>query len=194
VITNGGPLVVLPRELVSVWRGTLPPLGVAVPEGWEWGSGDIVCDYDRACTPAGDSLCPGDAYDTWSVPVSDGAALVLDGEVGTTAIPWKGGLVVLRDAHVETEAEAAALVLAVDEGAWTPSPWVLDLSHGGLSMFDAAYAGSERESADGGLLEAELAPNTYRVLIAAPRDRLTLIRLLCVRDGERGPPARVTIT
>jgi len=44
VITNGGQLFLLPRQPVDDWRGVLPPLGVTVPDGWEWGDGGVVCD------------------------------------------------------------------------------------------------------------------------------------------------------
>ena len=194
VITNGGPLILLPRQLVEAWRGVLPPLGVTVPEGWEWGDGGVVCDYDRAGTPPDDVVRLGDSHGTWTVAVAGSTALVLEGEVGTTAVAWKGGLVVIRDAQVETEDGALAILAAVDDGEWHASSMSLDLTHGGLSMFDAAYAGVERHDADGGLLEAELAPDTYRVLFAARCDRVTLVRLVRVGQEGGGAGARVTIT
>jgi len=64
----------------------------------------------------------------------------------------------------------------------------------GLNIFDAVYLGIERQDVDGGLLEVELVPDHYRVIFAAPRDRLTLIRLAGVREGGERPRARVTIT
>ena len=74
---------------------------------------------------------------------------------------------------------------------------MLELALGGLSVFDAAYAGFERAGADGGLLEAELRPGRYDVAFANPNipsgDRVTLIRLLAP-DTQAGWHGRTGVT
>ena len=47
--SGGGPLIALPSEIAADWRGTLPPIGANVPDGWRWGDSPYIeCDYDRA--------------------------------------------------------------------------------------------------------------------------------------------------
>jgi len=193
VVSQGGPLLAVPSELAGHWRGVLPPVGAAVPEGWAWGDGGVVCDYDRACDDMDDAVTVGDLVRTWSVPVGGGGgrALVLDGELGTTAVPWEDGVVLLRDAPVETEAEAREIVAAVEPTAWRPSSHELDLSEGRLFVFDSAAEGAASAAgidAEGGVLDLALKPGRYRAHYAAPGHpsgaRLTLIRLT-----REGPPA-----
>jgi hypothetical protein len=179
VITNGGPLIAVPIEHVAAWRGVSPPLGATVPEGWTWESGGVVCDYDRACTWPEEAISSDDGAATWDLPVGAGRALVLDGEVQTSAVPAEDGVVLVRNAGLATRAEVLALVAGVAE--WRPSPFSLDLAQGRLCVFDAAYAGAERADAEGGVLEADLVPGRYRVMIAWPAEPagacVTLVRL-----------------
>jgi hypothetical protein len=193
VITNGGPLIGLPAEIVDMWRGTDPPLGAVVPEGSTWGDGVVVCDYDRACDPPADAVTVGDSHSTWLVAVGARLALVLDGEVATTAIAAPGGIVLLRDASVDTVEDAEALLASVGEPAWHASPLSISLDDGRLSIFDAAYPGVDRGHADGGVLEAALLPGTYHLSFASPRDRMTLIRLTADPARPGSPAARVVI-
>lgn len=65
VITTGGPLIALPRELLSSWRDALPADGGAV----------LGCDYDRACDEPSDAVTIGDSFGTWAVDVGDGLGL-----------------------------------------------------------------------------------------------------------------------
>lgn len=190
IVTNGGPLIVLPRELLHAWQGVLPPPGTATPPGWTWGDGGIVCDYDRACDPPDEAIAVEDSFQAWTVSVGERRALVLDGECSTTALRWDDGLVVVRDVELSSEAEALAMIAKVAESEWVDTGFELELASGGLSIFDSAYAGAEREEADGGVLETELLAGSYRVYMAYPRQedggRTTLVRLLGTRQPGRG--------
>jgi hypothetical protein len=170
VITNGGPLIVLPSELVDAWHGTNPSP-----------SGD-VSDYDRACEPPEDAVCVDDSHSTWLVRVGASAALVLDSECSTTAFAWDDGLVFARDIGLSDEEHLLALIAEVPDHDWAPTPFALALPAGKIYVFDSAYAGCERDEADGGILEADLVPGTYRVRVAFPRNgdggRTTLVRLV----------------
>lgn len=169
VVSGGGPILVVPSELAGHWRGTLPPLGAAVPPGWTWGSGGVVCDYDRACDDVEDSVEVGDSS-AWTVPVADGRALVLDGEASTAAVHWQDGVVIVRVPPFETEEETRDALARMEPSAWTESPHTLDLREGRLFVFDSAYEGAPSSAAigaDGGVLDVSLTPGRYRVSYAA---------------------------
>lgn len=181
VITNGGPLIALSRALVDAWHGALPSPEAPTPPGWEYGDGRVVCDYDRACEPPVDSVVVADSTSTWMVDVGGGRALVLDEECCTAALRWDDGLVIVRDVGAASEQDTLELIAEVPEGGWVTTPFEVDLSSGAVFLFDAAYSGRERDSADGGVLEAELVPGVYRIFVAFPRagngGRTTLVRL-----------------
>jgi hypothetical protein len=179
VVTNGGPLIALPGEVLDVWQGTSPPLGVAVPPGWEWGDGGIVCDYDRACDPPADSVTVDDSYSTWMISVGGGHGLVLDSECSTAALHREDGLVIVRDLGLMKEAEVLGLIDSVPDDRWLRTSFTIDVRSGSLFVFDSAYPGRERELADGGVLEAKLTPGAYAIAIAVPqnRGRTTFVRL-----------------
>lgn len=183
VFSQGGPLVAVPGELASTWRGVLPPAGVAVPPGWTWGTGGVVCDYDRACDDTGDEVTTGDSLGAWTVDVGCGRALVLEGETSTTSCPSGRDLVLLRNAAFETVEQAERFVAAIAPAQWLESTHELSLPGGRLLVFDAATPGATCTSgidAEGGVLELLVEPGVYHLHYAAPvppGDRLTLIRL-----------------
>lgn len=188
VVTNGGPLIAIPGELLGAWRGVLPPDGAVVPTGWTWGDGGIVCDYDRACDPPTDPASVGDSYGTWTVQVGQREALVLEGECPTTALRWDDGLVIVRDVGLATYGDVLAMIAEVPESGWLQTAFALELEGGSVFIFDSAYGGLESDDADGGVLEATLASGTYRVHVAVPRagERTTLVRLVGLPQSERG--------
>ena len=78
--SGGGPIIAIPAEFAASWRGILPPVGVLVPDGWEWGvSAEITCDYDRACFEIQDFANNGDSGFGWVSPANtEGIALIFD--------------------------------------------------------------------------------------------------------------------
>jgi hypothetical protein len=135
--SGGGPIIVLPAETASQWRGTLPPLSAVVPDGWSWGkSGGPVCDYDRACDqPQGFHRTEQGGFG-W-LDVGGKPALVLDGEIHTVFVQSStGGFIVRNPASSESEVEVA------DTREWRPGPIAeLALEDGRLFMFDSAFQG-----------------------------------------------------
>ncbi|MFO0614241.1 MAG: Imm21 family immunity protein [Polyangiaceae bacterium] len=169
VVSGGGPILVIPSDLSPLWRGTSPPVGAAVPPGWTWGTGGVVCDYDRACDDVEDPFDVG-ATVAGTLPVGSGRALVLDGELSTAALPWGDGVMIVRTPPFDTEEAARAALATVDPAAFSTSAHVLETSGGRLFVFDSAYEGAAAAAdigADGGVLDVPLAPGRYRVDHAA---------------------------
>lgn len=172
----------VPAELAASWRGTLPPIGVEVPPGWSWGSGDIVCDYDRACETGELRDFEMTEYGgTGWLDVADGAALILDAELPTAWLPGPAGGHVIRNYQEDQldEAAARAYVEAADAAGWRELS--LDWALGGkLYMFDSAYAGAAEAGAikaHDGVAIGELAPGNYRVAVATTPDGVDVVRI-----------------
>lgn len=168
--SGGGPLLAIDGALAAAWRGVRPPVGARVPEGWSWGDGGIRCDYDRACDDMDDVVTTGDLVHTWSVPVADGRALVLDGETATTAMPWDGGVLLARNVPVALGADdLAAMARAIPSDAWAVSSHVIPIASGRLFVFDSAATGdADPEAMDAdGVVVVETAPGRYRARFAA---------------------------
>ena len=181
--TGGGPVIVVPSELAAAWRGTDPPIGVEVPEGWTWGRGDIECDYDRACEPRGLSDYDSTPYGGvgW-LKVADGAALILDCEIMTAFLPTADGGYVIRNYEEEEldEASAQRYVDEADAAGWRELSLEWVLTGGALYLFDSAYPGAAEagaiEAADG-VGVGSIAPGTYRVAVATTPDEMDVIRI-----------------
>lgn len=187
MITGGGPLILLPRETVDLWRGTDPPSDIVDPSGWTWGDGGIVCDYDRACNWPDRAFSIEDSHAAWPIDVGHRPGLVLDGKCSTTAVRWDDGLIVVRDLNLVSEADLLAMLQKLGEADWVDTGYDLFVERG-LTIFDAAYPGTQRESADGGVLEVDLPPAEYRLKLAYPPDsrRMTMLRLIGPSGGSRG--------
>jgi hypothetical protein len=182
--SGGGPLLAIDSALAQHWRGVLPPEGAVVPPGWTWGDdGGVRCDYDRACDDMEDVVTVGDLIHTWSIPVATGRALVLDGEISTTAFLRGDDVMLLRNAPVDFDARRAhEVVTAVAASAWVASAHVLDLTSGALFIFDAAAPGACDAAlidTSNGVVRVDTRPGRYRAWFASgPTDPdLALIRL-----------------
>ena len=159
--SEGGPVLVIAAELAATWRGTLPPVGAVVPEGWTWGkAGGPECDYDRAC--AAKPFIPTGFGGFRSVPVGDGQALCLDSEIATEWFADGDGGCLVRKGYDESTPDPAAVT------TWQPFPGVptLTLGDGRLFLFDSAYEGDAdpaRIRATAGVGVIQLAPGAYTV-------------------------------
>ncbi len=101
---------------------------------------------------------------------SGGSALILDGEAGTAACAWRGGLLIVRTPPFETEEELVRAVEALDSASWTPTEHSLELANGRAFVFDTAYEGaatSDRIDAQGGVLDLQATPGRYDVMHAS---------------------------
>ncbi|WP_186319393.1 Imm21 family immunity protein [Streptomyces sp. SAJ15] len=173
--TNGGPIIVVPAETAEHWRGTLPPVGARVPEGWTWGTpGGPECDYDRACYPPVSEWTPIGGFG-W-VDVQGRPTLVLDGEQPTWfAADAEGGLLV-RDAGDES---GDGLENVPADGWRSIGEDVVSLTDGRLYMFDSAFPGAadpERIRADDGVGVIELGPGRWRVEFATDAHQNDYVR------------------
>jgi hypothetical protein len=181
--SGGGPVIAVPAELAASWRGTLAPIGVEVPPGWTWGSGDIECDYDRACdTRALQDFEMSEYGGVGWLTVGDGAALILDAELPTAWLPDPAGGYILRNYQEEALDEAAARqhVEAAEAAGWRELSLTWQL-RGQLYMFDSAYAGAAEASAIkafDGVAVGELAPGSYRVFVATTADAVDVIKVV----------------
>jgi len=184
--SGGGPVIALPVELAATWRGTSPPVGAVVPEGWTWGKAGVVCDYDRACDS--EALRDFDFTPSGGVgwlDVGDGAALILDAELMTAWLTDAEGGYVIRNYPDETLDEAAArgFVAEADAAGWRELSleWTLQ---GGLVLFDSAYPGAAEAAdieASDGVAVAAIAAGTYAVAIATTPAEIDVIRLRRIR-------------
>jgi hypothetical protein len=181
--SGGGPVIAVPSELAAAWRGTQPPIGVEVPEGWSWGSGDIECDYDRAC----DTRTLSDYELTRSggvgwLKLGDGAALILDAELVTAWLGTDDGGYIIRN-YEESDLDAAAAQRYLDEAeaaGWRELSLEWVLTGGGIYLFDSAYAGAADPEAIGaydGVAVGKIAPGTYRVATATTAGEADVIRV-----------------
>ncbi|MCX5178470.1 immunity 21 family protein [Streptomyces virginiae] len=155
VESGGGPLVVVPAEVLTRWEG-------ADSEGPE-------SDYDRACAVVG---CAG------LLTVGPSHALVLGDEPSsTTFLPEHG--VFVRWVAAESEAELLGGVeAALEDVAWEDGQvWEVP---GPVVLFDSAWPGSEVEPDNH--TRVELTPGRYAVRAASARPNaetaFQLVRLL----------------
>ncbi|NXY96496.1 hypothetical protein HYE82_19295 [Streptomyces sp. BR123] len=176
--SGGGPIVVIPAELAEHWRGTLPPVGAEVPEGWSWGTpGGPECDYDRACDPSVSEATPFGGFG-W-VEVQGQPVLVLDSEIHT----WfeadeadSGGGILVRSSADGADEDPGSVPVQ----SWhTVGSDVISLSDGRLYMFDSAYNGAadpEQIQAFDGVAVIELGAGHWRVDFATNRDAVDFVR------------------
>ncbi len=154
--SGGGPVIVLPAEHASAWRGTQPPKGAKVPKGWKWGqSGGPVCDYDRACN-AGAKVA--------LLAVGKGQGISLDAELVTVWVPTADGGVIVRGPDVDGSGPAA-VAKQLPKTGWK-SLGRLTLNDGRLFMFDSAAAGAKKPDdieADDGVAIAEPGAGEYEL-------------------------------
>ncbi len=180
--SGGGPVILLPIELVAEWRGTEPPVGATVPDGWQWGSGGIECDYDRACSSK--SLLDHDTTPYGGVGwlrVGAGAALIFDCELSTSWLAdAAGGFVIRNGGRNLTEQDARLIVKQTEGAAWRELTVDFKLAGGAVAMFDSAFAGEadpEAIATSDGVAIGQIAPGSYRVAVATTVDEVDVIRL-----------------
>ena len=167
ISTTGGPLILLPKSLLSSWKGApdnddgLEDEPITVSE---------QNDYQRACGVRGD---------VGVIPVGDGEALVLPEEVLETA--WQplpnGGVLarwVFGDSDDLVEQHLRSLPSSM---SWRAGP-TFTLSSPELLLFDSAFSGERILTPT---LSVSLRAGTYRIGTTTfspdPRTELILHRL-----------------
>lgn len=170
--SGGGPIVVIPAELAEHWRGTRPPAGAVVPEGWRWGkSGGPVCDYDRACDPPTLTRTSYGGFG-W-VDVNGVPVLVLDAEIQTDFVADAEGGILVRNS-VGKGAEGFEGIEWQEVG-----PASFDLKDGRLFMFDSASPGAadpEAIDADDGVGVIDLGKGRWKVSFGTNAKKIDFVR------------------
>jgi hypothetical protein len=138
IASAGGPLILLDERYLSAWLGSdqTDDFDLDAPEE----PSDRVTDYDRACAVAVDGYIG-------ILAVDGGQAVVFGGEPMSTAwIPRaasEGIFVRSWYADVQDEERLVEHVASIDEEAWTPTGFTLQVDGQPLLLFDAAYSGLE---------------------------------------------------
>lgn len=177
--SGGGPIIALSAETAHLWRGTLPPVGVEVPEDWEWGDDDdIICDYDRACDDLKDTVSFGNLSLGW-LPVGEDS-MALSFQVGdATFVPEATGGIIVTDFFEEEP--LSDLINAISPNVWKLYPQTITLKDGRMFLFDSAFEGyknPEDIEADGDVAVAQLSPGTYKIFYYQSDEYTGFIRLV----------------
>jgi hypothetical protein len=166
--TLGGPHILLPKELLSSWRGT---------EGWQDNQDPLDrSDYARACR-AGNSWLS-------MIPCGDGQALILGGDDGLVAwlpLAERAGGILMQwiyatDEEVMVDGAFNSLVTEALNGPDIEKTELLTGPSGIMRLFDSAEPGDEIR---GGYQDLTLEPGRYLVRAAYvedPRKFATVIR------------------
>jgi hypothetical protein len=137
--SGGGPLIALPSEIAADWRGTLPPIGANVPDGWRWGSSPYIeCDYDRAC---GNIEKIGRfGYDYFGViPVKEAQAIIFSCEQVISFKENDEGGILIGNFHEYEKLDE--FLGTIDDSKWELYNQPLELKEGKLFIFDSAFEG-----------------------------------------------------
>ena len=154
VESAGGPLLLLPQDLLGFWEGVnTPPNFRNVSAEFRWNEGGAATDYDRACDVKD---CVG------LIDVGPGQGLVLGDEpLATTWIssPNGSGGILVRCRFSQGDEEIQEVLNSqLNAQSWEEGP-VVTFDGSPLVLFDAAAPGTSIESR----LVAPLAKGTYRV-------------------------------
>jgi Immunity protein 21 len=162
--SNGGPLLLISREFLSLWQGI----------GENWFTEDAVeADYDRAC-----------AVDDYAglIDVGLGQGLVLGGEpLATTWFhPHVGDhrtQLLVRWMYADDEAQIRSSLETIPEDIWEPVPGAFAIGAHLLYLFDSAFSGSEVGTAACPCLITELPNGLYTVFtgVFQPDDDTSLV-------------------
>jgi hypothetical protein len=171
VESNGGPLLLLARDLLPFWSG-IRPSNVSAADFDNVYDYDFDCDYNRACEVK-DYL--------GLIEVASGTGLVLGGEPLSTT--WwqihddlKLGLLV-RWMWADDEASVIQSLANIPESIWEPGNLICHVGTEPLCLFDSAYLGSEIAENKSESLLMEINPGAYSLATAdySPDEETRLI-------------------
>jgi predicted DNA-binding WGR domain protein len=156
--TEGGPLMVLPEELLPSWNGVYDAEGRYIYE-------TDHCDYTRACEWEG----------SWirNIVVGEGIGLVLHSDSAASFLPDDTGGVFIRWSAADSAAPLVHALLRAPKSKWKRTGISVKVGPSqGLVLFDAARKGSGLKDLPGNefmergmrwALRVELARGTYAV-------------------------------
>ena len=191
----GGPLLLVPGELLLSWGGVCPPTdGRKIEATFRWdGPDSSACDYDRACDVDGYLAL---------LEIGDGQGLVLGGDpMGTAWWPLMAsdgtgacmGGILIRWFYADSEADVIEAVARVPEAAWADDGLALVVGQEPLYLMDSASPGGELgEFVHEDHLKIHLPAGRYAVATAVvepdPHTSLVLHQLKPVGDGATVAP------
>lgn len=164
--SNGGPLLLVPGEHVSAWKGIEPPRnGRQVEVRFRWnGPDEPATDYDRACDVeeyiaqldigAGRGLVLGD------MPM--GTAWQTVGSVQSNGAPVGG--ILIRWMYANSEADVLSTIPRMPDELWQNDGMTLEVGSQPLCLFDSAFAGDDLAHDDHLLIQ--LPAGTYAIATA----------------------------
>jgi hypothetical protein len=184
--SNGGPLLLVPGEIVLSWEGIAPPAdGRHIEAQFRWhGQDSPATDYDRACDVK--------EY-VGLLSIGTGHGLVLGDEPHSTA--WQASAtsgesdddtcgVLIRWVYANSEAEVMEALKHVPETAWRADGLLLSVCRELLYLLDAAYAG--RELKGDNHVTIHLPPGRYSIATAEyePDSQMSLLLHRLTRMGS----------
>ncbi len=129
VESNGGPLIVVPGEVVADWHGVYNAQGEFIFE-------TEPCDYDRACHYR--------APKPFAIAVGKMKALVLPGSMPTAWYPVKDGGLFIRWGGADSAAALLQVALDLPPAKWRATRIHLVIGQKkSLFLFDSAEDGSK---------------------------------------------------
>jgi hypothetical protein len=147
VMSGGGPLIVLPAELLRYWGGIDPK------------ADDSTSDYDRACGVGG--------Y-LGVLNVGTGSGLVLGDEPMQTAfLPSADGGTLIRWVYAENGKKVREAVCFAPVSIWSTTQHRFTVRGARMLVFDAAYPGDDHPRFQGQdvspLLDLPIDSGEYRI-------------------------------
>jgi hypothetical protein len=157
----GGPLILMPEELLSEWSGINPPADGRIIEATSRWHDRPVSDYDRACeineyhgvikVAMGDAWVMGDTPDAttwWADPKN----------------PLEGGFLI-RWLCADNEEEMIRHFPSLTCNIFSPSITRFSAGSGRLVLFDSASPGTQACAEEKGCLRILLSPGDYAVAV-----------------------------
>jgi hypothetical protein len=188
VSCDGGPHLLLPREVASMWSGTSAPPGRIVNARFRWSAdpSSPASDYDAAC----------DVSELVGlVPVGEGLGLVLGDEVPMStwveADPFTGGLLVVPMAWPDPgmpHERLLAAVRSVNPSSYVDTGLRLPAPSGNLVLCAAADAGPQWFYPT---VDVHAPPGTLEVLSAEVKVHGFWLRLHALHSVNSPPFERI---
>jgi hypothetical protein len=173
--SSGGPLILLPEQLLRHWSGVDPPCdGRVVRVRRRWDPTGPATDYDRACDVE-ESIA--------NIDVGTGRGIIITGEpAATTFLPRERGGLIVRWVQGESERE---LLRHLENRAFeteSDRSATIEAHPGPLVLFDAACPGCEIEE---DRLVVDVHPGQYvaTAILVEPDERTSLVVIRLEREG-----------
>jgi hypothetical protein len=141
VTSAGGPLMLLPENLLPYWEGINPPSdGRKIEANFRWDPTGPATDYDRAC-----ETCEMTGYINLLEVGSDHALVLGDMPMPTAWWPIpsiEGGLLV-RWLFADNDNSVMQALKSLSIDAFQPAELAFNVTFPALTLFDSAWGGVE---------------------------------------------------